>query len=58
MARRLVRRKSERRRLPSGARRALRIALVTFGLCAAGLVAVAWLADDGSELAMQYEGLD
>lgn len=53
-----MRRVGERGRLPSGARRALLIALVTFGLCAAGLVAVAWLADDGSELAMQYEGLD
>ena len=49
---------SWRRGLPRGARRALRIALVTFALCMAGLVAVAWLADDGSELAMQYEGLD
>jgi hypothetical protein len=58
MARGLVRRVGDRGRLPSGARRALLIALVTFGLCAAGLVAVAWLADDGSELAIEYEGLD
>jgi hypothetical protein len=40
------------------ARRVLRIALALFGLAVAGLAAVAWLAGDGSELAMEYEGFD
>ena len=43
-----------RRRL----RGAVRLALATFALCVAGLAAMAWLAGEGSELAMEYEGFD
>jgi hypothetical protein len=39
-------------------RRVLRIALALFGLAVAGLAAAAWLAGDGSQLEMEYEGFD
>jgi len=38
--------------------RVLRIALALFGLAVAALAAAAWLADDRSQLEMEYEGFD
>jgi hypothetical protein len=44
--------------LDGSARRVLRIVLLLFALALAGLAAVAWFAGEGSDVELEYEGID